>query len=281
MQSQVRLFLAAAITAVFLLISFSPNVHSEADTSIPACPVDLVKNGSFEIPIEEPDSDPLDWSTFDFQHNSQLSRDDVSAHSGVSSVRISSSTATYAWYEQVVTVEPNTQYMLTGWVKTENVSSGGGANLSLLSGWLHSEGLYGTNDWTRVNLQFNSGPTTQLTIGAQLGYFGNMSTGTVWFDDLRLTPIKADGTHPRWKILVLIYDIPALTSGNMIPELTIRYPDHPLTQLDRYDAAWWASPANTAADRSPDFDSVIVIWDPRVVDQYTGTPSWIGPAAGL
>jgi len=127
-------------------------------------------------------------------------------------------------------------------------------------------------------------------------------------------------THPRWKILVLIYDrtdalvtdtagvqhhmvatmtpaeveratlaatqfvetdIPALTSGNMIPELTIRYPAHALTQLDPFGQAWWPSPANTAPERDPAFDSVIVIWDPRVVDQYTGTHYWIGGGAGL
>ncbi|HET9866914.1 MAG TPA: hypothetical protein VFQ06_06455, partial [Nitrospira sp.] len=76
-------------------------------------------------------------------------------------------------------------------------------------------------------------------------------------------------------------DIPALTSGNMIPELTIRYPDHALTQLDAFGQAWWPSSANTAADRDPAFDSVIVIWDPRVVDQYTGTRYWIGGGAGL
>jgi hypothetical protein len=77
-------------------------------------------------------------------------------------------------------------------------------------------------------------------------------------------------------------DIPALTSGNMSPELTIRYPDHALSQLDRFgDLWWWPSPANTARERDPIFDSVIVIWDPRVVDQYTGTGYWIGGFAGL
>jgi hypothetical protein len=76
-------------------------------------------------------------------------------------------------------------------------------------------------------------------------------------------------------------DIPALTSGNMIPELTIRYPDHALTQLDAFGGAWWPSPANTASDRDPAFDSVIVIWDPRVVDQDTGTSYWLGAGAGL
>jgi hypothetical protein len=160
-----------------------------------------------------------------------------------------------------------------------------------------------------------------MTIGARLGYWTAVSSGTAWFDDLRLIPVTPDGTHPSWKILVLIYDrtnaevtdtagvrrhmvatmsqaeveraaltathfvetdIPALTSGNMIPELTIRYPDHALTHLDPYGQGFWPSPANTASDRDRAFDSVIVIWDPRAVDQYTGTSHWIaGGAAGL
>lgn len=150
---------------------------------------------------------------------------------------------------------------------------------------------------------------------------GYWSAGVAWFADLPLTLIEPNSTNPRWKILVLIYDktnavltdtsgvshhmvgamtrseveraaliatqfvetdIPALTSGNMIPELTIRYPDHALTQLDSFGEGWWPSPANTAPERDPAFDSVIVMWDPRVVDQYTGTTHWLGgDAAGL
>jgi hypothetical protein len=148
-----------------------------------------------------------------------------------------------------------------------------------------------------------------------LDYRGGASAGTARFANLRLTPIEPEGTHPRWKILVLIYDktdaivtdtrgvshhmvgamtrseveratlastefvetdIPALTSGNMIPELTIRYPERALTQLDPFFHGWWPSPANTAPERDPAFDSVIVIWDPRAVDQYTGIAHWLG-----
>jgi len=77
-------------------------------------------------------------------------------------------------------------------------------------------------------------------------------------------------------------DIPALDSGNMQPLLTLRYPAHPLTSLDPFSTGWWPSPGNTAADRDPAFDAVIVIWDPRCTDQTTGGYTWIGGgAAGL
>jgi len=317
----VRLPLAAVMTAV-LLISFSLGTQSASVGSPPViCPSDLVSNGGFELPVENSTADPLNWSTSQWLPYSQFSRDHENAHSEASSLRIKSVTGNDAWLWQEVVVEPDTPYMLTGWIKTENVSAGVGANLSLVGTWTHTEGLNGTNDWTRVSLWFNSGANTRIIIGARLGYWGSLCAGTVWFDDLRLTAIKPDGTHPSWKILVLIYDktdalvtdttgvshhmvgamslaeieratlaatefvktdIPALTSGNMIPELTIRYPDHALARLDPYGQGWCPSPTNTAPDRDQSFDSVIVIWDPWVVDQFTGTNYWIGGgAAGL
>lgn len=315
-----HLRLAAAITTVILAIFFSAGLQSETGASAgPSCPNQLLQNNGFELSTY-PSVIPVNWNTGFWNPSAQFVRDNTIRHSGLSSARIVAATENDAWFAQQVTVEPNNFYVLSGWIKTENVSAGVGANLSLVGTWTHTEGLHGTNNWTRVSLWFNSGDSTQITVGARLGYWAGTSSGTAWFDDLRLTRITADGTHPRWKILVLIYDrtdavltdtsgvshhmvatmtpaeveratlaatqfvetdIPALTSGNMIPELTIRYPDHALTQLDAFGQAWWPSPANTAADRDPAFDSVLVIWDPRVVDQYTGTRYWIGPGAGV
>ena len=321
--SKSRLRLAAGTAVVFLLIFFSPRTQSNVGATIgmppSACQTELLKNGDFEL--ANPDASLIDWTTDQWRPSASFSRDVSNAHSGDVSVKITAPTISDARYLQDVTVEPDTQYMLSGWIKTENVAEGVGANLSLFGTWTHTEGLVGTHDWTRVSLWFKSGSETRITIGARLGYWTAPSSGTVWFDDVRLTRITPDGTRPHWKILVLIYDrtdavvsdtggkthhmvgamtpaeveraaltatqfvetdIPALTSGNMIPELTIRYPDHPLTQLDTYNQAWWPSPANTAADREPIFDSVIVIWDPRVVDQYTGIGHLItGGASGL
>jgi hypothetical protein len=280
----------------------------------------LLQNDGFELSGYPYSTAPLNWNTNLWSPSAQLFHDNTTRHSGFSSAKITAATPNDAWFSQEATIDANAFYLLTGWIKTENVSVGAGANLSLVGTWTHTQGLLGTNNWTRVSLWFNSGSSTRITIGARLGYWAGTSSGTAWFDDLRLTRITPDGPHPRWKILVLIYDktdavvtdtagvrhhmlgamtsaeieratlaatqfvqtdIPALTSGNMIPELTIRYPDHALTQLDAFGQAWWPSPANTASDRDPAFDSVIVIWDPRVVDQYTGTGYWIGGGAGL
>jgi hypothetical protein len=226
---------------------------------------------------------------------------------------------------QNVPVEPNTRYYLSAWIKTEDVAHSPqsvdvGANISLLGTWNHSPGLLGTQDWTRTGFFFNSESNTQVTVAARLGFWSGITTGTAWFDDVRLAAVVPTDPHPGWKILVLIYrktdftytdnsgiqrhvvasmaqseveqaaaaakqfvekDIPALTSNNMVPTVTIRYPDRALNQLSPNGGGWWPSPANTAAERDPAFDSVIVIWDPRATDQITGQYVWIGSAAGL
>ncbi len=195
-----------------------------------------------------------------------------------------------------------------------------GANLMLFGTWERSAGVFGTKDWTRNSLIIKSGDEPQVTIGGRLGYWGGATSGTAWFDDLQLKQIVPMDPHPSWKILVLIYqrtdfevtdgegifhhyvatmtqdemeraaqaatafvetDIPALTSGNMIPSITVRYPEHALTQLSPIGGGWWPSPADTAADRDPLFDSVIVIWDTRATDTQTGTDKWIGFGDGL
>ncbi|MCB1257118.1 MAG: hypothetical protein KDB26_08445 [Microthrixaceae bacterium] len=184
-----------------------------------------------------------------------------------------------------------------------------------------SEALLGTNDWTFRRLRFNSGEATTVTIAARLGFFGGTTAGRAWFDDLRLAPIKPTNELPaRWRMLVLIYDrtdfnytdangiqrhvkaqmtpqeverardtavsfatedIPALTSGSMIPTITVRTVPRALDTLSPQGVGWWPAPADTAAERDPSFDTVMVIWDPRTTDQATGESIWIADAAGL
>lgn len=92
---------------------------------------------------------------------------------------------------QAVTLSPNTNYTLRGWVKTENVSSGKGASLALVNGnaWPPSSiGLNGTKDWTQLSLNFNSGATGVITISCRLGYTNADSSGSAYFDDLTIVP---------------------------------------------------------------------------------------------
>ena len=281
-------------------------------------------NGSFEEGGDPsiPDA-PAGWSRQAFAPGASLTWESVVARDEFRSIRISNATPNDTAWTETVTLEPNRNYLLSGWIKTDDVAHStqvvdAGANLCLWGTWQRTAPITGTNDWTYVRLAFNSGPTGAVTVCARLGYWSGVASGTAWFDDLRVTEIKASDPHPRWKILVLIYDgtdltytdatathhvvgqidsaqvaaaaanakrfvqtgIPALSSRNMVPELTIRYPGT-LRSLSPIDNAWWPSPADTAGERDPAFDSVIVIWQPTVTDEATGQLLWIGSAAGL
>ena len=281
-------------------------------------------NGSFEEGGDPsiPDT-PDGWSRQAYAPGASLTWESDVARDEFRSVRISNPTPNDTAWTQTVTLEPNQNYLLSGWIKTDNVAHStqivdAGANLSLWGTWQRTGPITGTNDWTYVRLVFNSGPTGTVTVCARLGYWSGVASGMAWFDDLRVTEIEASDPHPRWKILVLIYDgtdltytdaagthnfvgqidsaqvaaaaanaklfvqtdIPALSSRNMVPELTIRYPGT-LRSLSPLGSAWWPSPVDTAGERDPAFDSVIVIWQPTVTDQATGQLLWIGNAAGL
>jgi len=284
-----------------------------------------VTNGSFEQGLYSPDGLPDGWLFGSFNRSASRTWDDTESKTGNRSVKITSPQLDDASWIQTVQVNENRAYYLSGWLKTENVAyspegADVGANLSLLGGFTHSPALIGTHDWTRVGVLFNSGSSKEAAVAARLGFYGGTTTGTAWFDDVSLVPLVATDPHPRWKILVLIYqhtnfiytdtsgmqhhviasmtpaetiasarqatqfveaDIPALTDGNMRPRLTIRYPQGALTRLSPNAGGWWPSPGDTAEERDPAFDSVIVIWDPRTIDQSTGQPIWIGSAAGL
>ena len=97
-----------------------------------------------------------------------------------------------AFFAQDVAVQPNTNYLLSGWVKTEGVTlvekiRHVGANLSVLEfANKHSLSVTGDSEWSYLALQFNSGPLTKVQARARLGFTNSTCTGKAWFDDLCL-----------------------------------------------------------------------------------------------
>src|SRR5438046_4700742 len=51
-----------------------------------------------------------------------------------------------------------------------------------------TKAVNGDSDWTQVQLNFNSGQMTELTINCLFGGWGR-ATGTAWFDDIELKPL--------------------------------------------------------------------------------------------
>jgi hypothetical protein len=168
---------------------------------------DAVTNGGFEAG----ELDPTAWRRDAYlPASAAFAWDGTQAHEGSRSVKISALAANDARWLQTVAVEPDTTYLLSGWIRTAGVTDtlevvNAGANLCLYGTWDRSPGVFGTKDWTYVSLVFHSGSRTQVEVGARLGFSAGTATGTAWFDDVRVTPILPTDPHPRWKILALIY----------------------------------------------------------------------------
>ena len=152
----------------------------------------LLANSSFEEGAYRSDGTPTGWTRDAWQSSTTaMTWDSTEHHQGLYSVRIRNDQPNDARWVQTVQVSANTNYRLSGWIKTQDVAhavevNDVGANLCLMGGGEHSAGLLGTNGWTFVAMLFNSGSRTSVTVGARLGFYSGTTTGTAWFDDLRL-----------------------------------------------------------------------------------------------
>lgn len=194
----------------YVLSATSPGLTSadSAPFSVQA-PPNLVKNPGFENGTYSAAGNPANWTRDAWiPANTTFTWDTAQRRSGTKSVKIASTVANDARWMQTIAVQPNTDYRLSGWIKTDNVAHSqevvdAGANLCLDGTWTRSAGVYGTSGWTYVSLSFNSGSSTQVTIAARLGYWAGTTMGTAWFDDIRLEATGSamqynpSGTAPR------------------------------------------------------------------------------------
>ncbi len=313
---------------VVILIILIAIPSSKTEAQINRVPENnLLKNSDFESGTILPEY----WYPDAWISGSEYIWDDTQAHLNSRSLKLSSPISNDVRWIQGVSVQPFTDYQLSGWIKTLDVAHSSpidaGANICIYGTWEKTTGLFGTNDWTYVSMTFNSGDNTRIVIGARLGFWSGTTTGTAWFDEIKLKPVNSlpspdykifiplietpacTSTNPSWNILVLVYettdfnfiddfnqshhfvanmtpmdkqkaeyaasrfvnvDIPILTSCNMIPTLTIRYPDHPLTELSEEPCNDYApDPWDISIDKDTNFDSIITIWDGSGIDTMT------------
>ena len=155
----------------------------------------LIQNGSFENGQFAPENAPDGWMQNTFNPGAIFSWSNESSFVGQRSVKISLPFLNDSRWLQTVAVEPQTNYLLSGWIKTENVENSpqavnAGANLSIMGSddhiWTRTPALLGTNDWTYVELLFNSQDNSELDIAARVGFYSGMTTGSAWFDQIEL-----------------------------------------------------------------------------------------------
>ncbi|MCX7749765.1 MAG: hypothetical protein N2645_23180 [Clostridia bacterium] len=149
-----------------------------------------VKDGGFESGLSS--TEPMYWTknfnNSGYQANFLL--DSSVKRSGNYSGKISIDTNTDSSYKQILNLEKNTKYQLSGYIKTNNVGSNcPGATLAIKdsNGFLNSSGVKLTSDWQLINLTFTTGDNAQVELHARFDH--TYGPASAWFDDLSIQKI--------------------------------------------------------------------------------------------
>lgn len=146
----------------------------------------LIPNPGFE---EGSKQNVYFWTKHKWDQNAGVTEfewDSSHKHSGMKSVKITNNKPNDARYKQVVSAEPNSYYKISCWVRTEDVGSKKGANISVENIIHTSIDVKGTSSgWQYLELYGRTGPQQKsFTVTVGLGGYGSINTGRAWFDDV-------------------------------------------------------------------------------------------------
>lgn len=153
----------------------------------------LLINPSFEQGTGSvPDAwqpDAYDPSTATFTWKTNVAKE------GRRSVSISASAPNDArWIQTVWDLDPAKTYQFCGWIRGRDVATGPeagvGANVSVIGGFILSQSLSGSFNWTQVCVGFRP-ENTSTTLACRLGFYGSTVTGRAWCDRLTLEPLES------------------------------------------------------------------------------------------
>ena len=160
----------------------------------------VVANPSFE---DVENNLPKGWRTANWAGRAaaaavEFALDETVFRSGKRSIRISSASGADASFQAVVPVEPYAKYRLSGWVKTKDLVPGRsrGALVNLHGLDVQTPAVSGTQDWTRVEIIFDSGANDAVAVNCLFGGWGR-ATGAAWWDDISLELVSARPLKPQ------------------------------------------------------------------------------------
>ena len=142
---------------------------------------------------------PLGWSVISYENQ-------YTADTFGGAVMLRSEKADDLRLVRTVPVDGGKKYVLSAEIATERVMDGEGATLSIDNfsqdgSYIYSEGLFGTNDWTRVELAFETDKSqSAVQLALRLGGYSSVSSGTVSFRNVTL--LKTDQAGVRFQKLV-------------------------------------------------------------------------------
>jgi tetratricopeptide (TPR) repeat protein len=157
-------------------------------------PGNLIMDGSFTHEIL---NSGFDWR---YNPNSQIvvALDTSDFYSGGRSLRLSYSGAgDDAGIFQYIAVRPDSPYLLSAWVKSDDLTTANGPALALVDAYsLDSLGAtqetVGTTAWHRIETKLKTRPETQLLQLSIVRHPGNTSIhGNFWVDDIQFKPLDS------------------------------------------------------------------------------------------
>ncbi len=93
---------------------------------------------------------------------------------------------------QTVKVKKNSFYRIAVQVKTEDVESGNGVNISAIDCMEYSDSVTGTTDgWQTLEVYVSTKTQASFDLSLCLGGYGNEAKGTVYFDDLTVEKVSS------------------------------------------------------------------------------------------
>jgi hypothetical protein len=152
----------------------------------------LLTNGSFETDVDSPIGYPDGWT-----YKAPGSQDTQVYYSGNASIRQTwpLTWGNYDYAQQNIAIQPSTDYVLSGYIKTE-ITSGQYSNVMIRfapvpsPGSYNSPSIHGTTDWTKVSVTFTS---EAVDPGGRVDILWEFGEGDVaWFDDIYLGPMGGD-----------------------------------------------------------------------------------------
>jgi alpha-N-arabinofuranosidase len=143
----------------------------------------IIQNPSAEIT----ESSVVKGWTFDARARNVIHFYDNVAQSGKKSLFINADRYASGRWSTKVLLKPWSKYRFTGWIKTESLvsESGKGAGFRMDGLDVETKGFTGTNDWTLVTCEFETGNNDCVNIACVLDIEKN-AKGRAWFDNMNL-----------------------------------------------------------------------------------------------
>ncbi len=191
LSSAARPAVAAAVALGLVILSAACRPSGSRAPDEFAGVTQFVANGSFE---DTEGDKPRGWTSRSWQRDGDAVfavgpfAGGPAAHSGDRCVLIASEKGVDASWAAIVPVRPYSRYRLSAWIRTEGLLAGTGRgaqiNVDGREEW-RTPAVTGTQDWTRVEVEFDAGANDALEVTCLFGGWGR-STGKAWFDDVEL-----------------------------------------------------------------------------------------------